>query len=82
MIAVSKKALSKLNKESRSRAGRWRCCTGASRRRDLDETSIGTSVSPQPAVIPNPQATRNPPPLPVPYKTGPKLAEAAIVIMP
>ena len=28
----------------------------------------------QPVVIPTPQATRNPPPLPVPYKTGLKLA--------
>ena len=35
---------------------------------------MNTSVSPQPAVIPTPQATRNPPPLPAPYKTGLKLA--------
>ena len=28
----------------------------------------------QPVVIPTPQATRNPPPLPIPYKTGLKLA--------
>ena len=63
-IAFSRKALSKLNKESRPRAGRWRCFIGARRR---DETSISTSVSPQPAVIPAFQATRNPPPLPVPY---------------
>ena len=28
----------------------------------------------QPVVIPTPQTTRNPPPLPIPYKTGLKLA--------
>ena len=44
MIPVSKKALRKLIKESRPRAGGWRCCTTARRR---DETSINTSVSPQ-----------------------------------
>ena len=71
MIPVREKALSKLIKESRPRAGGWRCCTIARRR---DETSINTSVSPQPVVIPTPQATRNPPPLPLPYKTGLKLA--------
>ena len=71
LIMFSRKALSKLNKESRPRAGRWRCCTGA---RHRGETSISTSVSPQPAVIPTSPATRHPPPLPVPYKTGLKLA--------
>ena len=39
-----------------------------------DGTSMNTSVSSQPVVIPTPQATHNPPPLPVPYKTGLKLA--------
>ena len=34
LVTVSKKAISKLNKESRPRAGRWRCCTVA-RRRDV-----------------------------------------------
>ena len=63
LIPVRGKALSKLIKESRPRAGGWRCCTIARRR---DETSINTSVSPQPVVIPTPQATRNPPPLPIP----------------
>ena len=37
---------------------------------------MNTSVSPQPAVIPTPQATRNPPPLPAPYKTGPQARKA------
>ena len=36
LVAFSKKALSKLIKESMPRAGRWRCCTIARRR---DETS-------------------------------------------
>ena len=36
-------------------AGRWRCCTGARRR---DETSINTSVSPQPAVIQQQQTAK------------------------
>ena len=71
LIAFSKKDLSKLRKESRPCSARWRCSTSARRR---DETSIGTSVSSQPAVIPSPQATRNPPRPPFPYKTGPKLA--------
>ena len=52
LIPVSKKALSKLIKESRPRAGGWRCCTIARRR---DETSMNTSVSPQPVVIPTPK---------------------------
>ena len=49
LIPVSRKALSKLSKESRPCAGRWQCCTIARR---WDETSMNTSVSPQPAVIP------------------------------
>ena len=75
LIAFSKKSPSKLRKESRPCSARWRCNTSARRR---DETSIGTSVSPQPAVTPSPQATHNhPPPLPVPPQdraAGPKLA--------
>ena len=35
---------------------------------------MNTPVSPQPVVIPTPQAARSPPPPPVPYKTGLKLA--------
>ena len=62
-VHFSQKALSRRRNESRPRSARWRCNTSARRR---DETSIGTSVSPQPAVTPSPQATRNPPPLPVP----------------
>ena len=57
LITFKRKAPSKLRKERRPCSARWRCSTSARRR---DETSIGTSVSPQPAVIPSPQATRNP----------------------
>ena len=48
MIACNRTALSKLRKESRPCSARRRCSTRARRR---DETSISTSVSPQPAVI-------------------------------
>ena len=41
LITVSKKAPSKLNKESRPSAGRWRCCTGARRR---DGTSVRSRI--------------------------------------
>ena len=75
--------LSKLRKERRPCSERWRCNTRAKRRRD--ETSIGTSdFSLAPArsrtIIASSKAsasaaTRNPPPHPDPYKTGPKLAK-------
>ena len=62
----SRKALRKLNKESRPRAGRWRCCTGARRR---GETSNTLRSRPSPQTYNNSkQATRNPPPPPVLYK--------------
>jgi hypothetical protein len=48
LITCNRKALSKLRKESRPCSARGRCNTRARRR---DETSISTSVSPQPAVI-------------------------------
>ena len=48
LITFKRKALSKLRKESRPCSARGRCNTRARRR---DETSISTSVSPQPAVI-------------------------------
>ena len=72
LIAVSKKALRKLNKESRPRAGRWRCCTSARRQpgRDLHKhVSLGPARS-DTNLPSNPQSA----PAPSPYKTGPKLA--------
>ena len=65
LITVSKKALSKLNKESRPRAGRWRCCTSARRQ---DETSMSTSVSPRPDSCTG--GKRRPMALPPPLDSG------------